>query len=52
MQKNTKITVDTTTTEYSDQMIWEQFLHGDDEAYTYIYKQFSGIVCLRYALYT
>ena len=41
MQKNTKITVDTTTTEYSDQMIWEQFLHGDDEAYTYIYKQYS-----------
>lgn len=25
----------------SDQMIWESFLCGDDEAYTYIYRQYS-----------
>ena len=41
MRKNTESTPMTTKKRYSDQIIWENFLCGDDEAYTYIYREYS-----------
>lgn len=41
MRKNTESTPVTAKERYSDQIIWEDFLCGDDEAYTYIYKEYS-----------
>ena len=41
MRKNTESPLTTAKEKNSDQMIWESFLCGDDEAYTYIYRQYS-----------
>ena len=41
MRKNTESTPMTTKKRNSDQIIWENFLCGDDEAYTYIYREYS-----------
>lgn len=41
MRKNTESPLMTAKEKNSDQMIWESFLCGDDEAYTYIYRQYS-----------
>lgn len=41
MRKNTESTPVTAKERYSDQIIWENFLCGDDEAYTYIYREYS-----------
>ena len=41
MRKNTESTPMTTKKRNSDQIIWENFLGGDDEAYTYIYREYS-----------
>ena len=41
MRKNTESTPMTTKKRNSDQIIWENFLWGDDEAYTYIYREYS-----------
>lgn len=41
MRKNTESPPMTTKKRNSDQIIWENFLCGDDEAYTYIYREYS-----------
>lgn len=41
MKKNTESKLITTKERNADQLIWENFLCGDDEAYTYIYRQYS-----------
>ena len=41
MRKNTESPLMTAKEKNSDQMIWESFLCGDEEAYTYIYRQYS-----------
>lgn len=41
MRKNTESPLMTTKKRNSDQIIWENFLCGDDEAYTYIYREYS-----------
>lgn len=41
MRKNTESTPMATKKGNSDQIIWENFLCGDDEAYTYIYREYS-----------
>lgn len=41
MRKNTESTPMTTKKRNSDQIIWENFLCGDDKAYTYIYREYS-----------
>ena len=41
MRKNTESTPMTTKKRNPDQIIWENFLCGDDEAYTYIYREYS-----------
>ena len=41
MRKNTESTPMTTKKRNSDQIIWENLLCGDDEAYTYIYREYS-----------
>lgn len=41
MKKNTESKLITTKERNTDQLIWENFLCGDDEAYTYIYRQYS-----------
>ncbi|MCS2890893.1 sigma-70 family RNA polymerase sigma factor [Parabacteroides faecis] len=41
MRKNTESTPVTAKERHSDQIIWENFLCGDDEAYTYIYREYS-----------
>lgn len=41
MRKNTESTPMTTKKRNSDQIIWENFLCGDDEVYTYIYREYS-----------
>lgn len=41
MKKNTESKLITTKERSADQLIWENFLCGDDEAYTYIYRQYS-----------
>ena len=41
MRKNTESTPMTTKKRNSDQIIRENFLCGDDEAYTYIYREYS-----------
>ena len=44
MRKNTESTPMTTKKRNSDQIIWENFLCGDDEAYTYIYREYSQVL--------
>lgn len=41
MKINTDFKRITTKEKNTDQLIWENFLCGDDEAYTYIYRQYS-----------
>ena len=41
MRKNTESPPMTTKKRNSDQIIWENFLCVDDEAYTYIYREYS-----------
>lgn len=41
MQKSTKYKSITPQEKDSDQIIWDNFRNGDDEAYTYIYKKYS-----------
>lgn len=45
MRKNTESTPMTTKKRNSDQIIWENFLCGDDKAYTYIYREYSQALC-------
>lgn len=41
MTKNSELSISSTKEKNSDQIIWENFLSGDDDAYAHIYTQYS-----------